>query len=191
MKKTIIYARVSTKDQKLDSQVIECTKYCEAKGFANIVVFQEKLSGTKASNRPELNRLMDMARRGEVSVVVCYNLDRFCRSLMDFMRLVTELHSYGVPFISLSEQIDITTPTGKLLTQILASIAEFGSSLTRQKTKDGLAAAKARGSKLGKRPRKIDWARVSELRAGGNSIRTIAKELGISKSALYERLKVS
>ena len=130
------YARVSTQDQELARQIDALGKY----GVDEI--FTEKMTGTKA-NRPELNRLKDKVRPGDV--VVIESLSRLGRSTKDLLSLIEDWNQQGVKLVSLKESIDTTTPTGKLLLTVLSAISQFERDITVQRTNEGLQAARARG----------------------------------------------
>lgn len=137
------YARVSTKDQKLDRQIDSVSAAgCEK-------IFSDKMSGAKF-DRPELNMLKAQLRSGDI--VVIDKLDRLGRSQKDLIEIVSELESNGEGFISLQGNIDTTTASGKLIFHIFASLAEIERSLISERTRSGLTAARARG-RVGGRPK--------------------------------------
>ncbi len=179
------YARVSTKDQNLSLQVDALKEAgCE-------MIFQEKISGAK-SERPELNRMLDQLRKGDV--VVIWKLDRLGRSLRDLVGLIDKFKEKGAGLQSLNDSIDTTTPTGKLIFHIFASLAEFERSIISERTKAGLAAARARG-RNGGRPKGLskkaqDQARLAEtLYKEERSISEICNHVGISRATLYRYLR--
>jgi DNA invertase Pin-like site-specific DNA recombinase len=136
------YARVSTHDQDEKLQIDALEKH----GCTKILV--DKVSGTSTS-RPELDRLIDLLREGDT--VVVWRLDRLGRSLKHLIELIERFKSLGVQFISLNEAIDTTTPTGSLLFHVIGAVAEFERALISERTKAGLASARARGRKGGRR----------------------------------------
>jgi DNA invertase Pin-like site-specific DNA recombinase len=137
------YARVSTQDQSLDLQSDALrTAGCEE-------IFSEKITG-KQRERPELQNCLRMLRKGDVLVV--WKLDRLARSLKDLVELITELEAKQVGFRSITEAIDTTTAGGKLVFHIFGALAEFEHNLIRERTLAGLAAARARGRKGGRKP---------------------------------------
>lgn len=176
------YARVSTQDQKADMQEDELhTVGCES-------VFVDKASGV-ATDRPQLTRTLEYLREGDVLVV--WRLDRLGRSLKHLVTLVADLEENGVGFRSLHESIDTTTPAGKLIFHVFAALAEFERDLIRERTKSGLAAARARGRKGGRKPslspKKIQVAR--KMYADGDStVAEIARVLGVSRATIYRHL---
>ena len=148
------YARVSTDDQTLDGQMDALT----AAGAGR--VFADKISGSQRS-RPELDRLLDQLRPGDVVVVTKY--DRLARSLSDLLDIAKSIEVKGAGFRSLAEDIDTTTPAGRLIFHVFASIAEFERSRIAERTREGLAAARARG-RGGGRPPALSPAQKAEVR---------------------------
>src|SRR5208283_5260107 len=145
------YARVSTEDQATDAQADALT----AAGCA--VIFREHVSGAKAS-RPELAKALARVRRGDVLVVA--RLDRLARSLSHLLSVIAELDAKGAHFKSLADPIDTTTPQRRFALQVLGAVAELERALIRERTKDGLRAAKRRGRVGGNQ----SWLRLSEQR---------------------------
>jgi DNA invertase Pin-like site-specific DNA recombinase len=176
---TIGYARVSSSDQSLDRQTDALTAAgCER-------TFTEKITGARR-DRPQLDALLDYARPGDTIVVT--ELARLGRSLLDLISIVGGLGQRGIEFRSLKEQIDTTTPAGKLVFHILAALAEFERDVIRQRAAEGREAAKARG-KTGGRP-KVDDAKViaaAQLVAGGMSATQAARAVGIGRATLHRR----
>jgi len=173
------YARVSTHDQNANLQ----RDALEAAGCAR--VFVETSSGI-ARRRPELRAALRHAARGDVIVV--WKLDRLARSMLQLIELVRSLDERGVGFVSLTENIDTTTPAGRLVLHIFGALAEFERSIIIERTKAGLEAARQRG-RVGGRPRKLsdaDQTRARELLEHTTARPAdIARELGVSISTLY------
>jgi len=178
------YARVSTGEQTLDLQ----RDALHAAGCGT--VYEETASGAKA-DRPVLEGVLGYLRPGDTLVV--WRLDRLGRSLKHLIEVVAALAERGIGFKSLTEQIDTTTPGGKLIFHVFGALAEFECDLIRERTHAGLAAARARG-RLGGRPKKLVDPKQLELArtlyAGGQTdIGTICQTLGISRATLYRALK--
>lgn len=148
------YARVSTDDQNLDAQ----TDALKAAGAERI--FADKISGVRR-DRPELGAMLDQLRPGDVVVVAKY--DRLARSLRDLLDLVETIKDRGAGFRSLAEDIDTTTPAGRLVFHVFASIAQFERERIAERTKEGLEAAKARG-RIGGRPPALTADQKTEVR---------------------------
>lgn len=180
------YARVSTKEQSLDLQEDALKK----EGCKKI--YSEQISGTK-SDRPKLKEMMGQLRKGDV--VMVWKLDRLGRSLRDLVNLVAKFQDVGVGFKSLQDNIDTTTPTGKLTFHLFAALAEFERDIISSRTKAGLQAARVRGRKGG-RPKGLskkaqDKARLAEslYKERERSIAEICNHLHISKPTLYKYLR--
>jgi DNA invertase Pin-like site-specific DNA recombinase len=148
------YARVSTEDQNLDGQ-LDALKAAGAE-----MIFADKITGT-ARSRPELDRLLDQLRQGDVITVTKY--DRLARSLRDLLDIVDTIQAHGAGFRSLAEDIDTTTPAGRLVFHVFASIAQFERERISERTKEGLEAARKRG-RVGGRPPALSAAQKAEVR---------------------------
>jgi DNA invertase Pin-like site-specific DNA recombinase len=180
------YARVSTREQNLDMQVIALEDAgCEK-------IHEEIVSGAK-SDRPVLNIVLTQLREGDVLVV--WKLDRLGRSLKHLVELVQMLIERKIGLCSLNDPIDTTTPQGRLVFNMFASLAEFERDIIRERTQAGLSAARARG-RLGGRPRGIPkeseataCAAETLYRERKLSVMQISKKLNISKSTLYKYLR--
>ncbi len=173
------YARVSTMEQNLNLQ----RDALKAAGCGKIV--EDTASGGKAK-RDGLDRVQELLRRGDVLVV--WRLDRLGRSLKHLIELMAELEGQGIGFQSVTEAIDTTTPGGKLVFHIFAALAEFERNLIRERTHAGLAAARARGRKGGRRPKLGDKQRalaVDLYRQKKQAVGEICQMLGISRPTLY------
>ncbi len=174
------YARVSTGEQTLDLQLDALTKAGCGK------VFTETASGAKA-DRVVLAEVLTYARAGDT--VVVWRLDRLGRSLQHLIETVTTLRERGIGFRSLTEQIDTTTPGGKLVFHVFGALAEFERDLIRERTNAGLAAARARGRKGGRPKALRDPKKIALAQAlyddGRHDVATICKTLGISRATLY------
>ncbi len=185
-----IYYRVSTADQSPQAQVRELRTYAERRRFKYIEEYVEATSGA-AKSRPEFDRLMASVRRRKVDLVLVWAFDRFARSTRQLVEALEEFGELGVDFVSYTQQIDTTTPAGKLTFSVLAAIAEFERELIRERVRAGMASAKARGKHVGRR--RIPMAkqnRARHLREQGLSFRKIASELGVSPGTAANYAKV-
>jgi DNA invertase Pin-like site-specific DNA recombinase len=179
------YARVSTPDQKLDLQIDALTDAgCEK-------IFSDKIGGANPG-RSGLTEALKFMRKGDTLCV--WKLDRLGRSLKHLIETVLLLQSAGKGFCSLQEHIDTTTSGGKLFFHIFGALAEFERDIIRDRTRAGLAAARARG-RFGGRPRLLDNRKLklakTLLRDQSTSIRDICQTLGVSKATLYRRTKAA
>jgi DNA invertase Pin-like site-specific DNA recombinase len=181
-----IYARVSTsgQGQSPDMQVRELREYCVRRGLEISEYVDVGISGAKDS-RPQLNQLMADAKKRRLDAVVVWRFDRFARSVSHLLRALEEFRSLGIEFVSLSEQVDTSTPTGKMIFTVLGAVAELERSLIAERVRAGLRNARAKGRRLG-RPRKIADPRViTRLRSEGASWRAISAELGVSTATAF------
>jgi DNA invertase Pin-like site-specific DNA recombinase len=143
------------------------------------------ISGTK-DRRPALDRLMADAHKRKFDVVVVWRFDRFARSVSHLLRALETFQALGIAFVSLSENVDTTTPTGKMIFTVLGAVAELERSLIVERVKAGLRNARAKGKRLG-RPRKIvDRARIATLRSHGLSWRDVGREMGLPAGTVYD-----
>lgn len=183
-----IYARVSTGEQSVEMQLMELIRFCEARGWQIRKYFDSGISGAR-ERRPRLDQLWADARRREIDVVVVYRFDRFARSTRQLVNALHEFDSLGIQFVSLHENVDTTTPNGRLVFTIFAAIAEFERELIRQRVNSGLAVAKAKGKRLGRPPADVDKSHVEALRASGASWRTIAERLGVGLATVHRSVQ--
>jgi len=178
---TAIYARVSTSNgQDPEMQLRELREYCQRRGWQLKGEYIDSgISGMKDS-RPELNRLMADAHKRLFDAVVVWRFDRFARSVSHLLRALETFGSLGIQFVSLSEQVDTSTPAGKMVFTVLGAVAELERSLIVERVRAGLRNARAKGKHLG-RPRKVpDASKIKRMRAQGASWRMIGKELNVS-----------
>ena len=184
-----LYARVSTGDQNPEAQLIRLRAYALARG-GEALEFADTASGA-TRKRPALDALLEAARRRELEAVVVVKLDRVARSVSHLAELGEELRALDVSLVVLDQAIDTATPSGRLLFNVLGSIAEFERDLIRERTRDGLEAARRRGSRMG-RPPALDGERVERvkrLRASGHSLRDIAGLLNVGLGTVARVLK--
>lgn len=190
---TAIYVRVSTNNgsQTTDSQLGEVRKYCELRGWTETEVFEDHVSGGKAS-RPALDRMMKAMRMGTLARVVCWKLDRLGRSLTHLALVIDEMTRLQIPLICSSQGIDTSSesPSGKLQLGVLMAVAEFERSIIKDRVLSGLAAARNRGVRLG-RPSTLNKRRdeVLEMKAKGMGVRGIARDLKMPVASVFKLLK--
>jgi DNA invertase Pin-like site-specific DNA recombinase len=179
------YARVSTREQKIGLQLDALKEYgCER-------IFTDCASGAKSS-RPGFDDLKSHLREGDI--IVIWKLDRLGRSLRHLVDCIADFNERGIGLVSLNDPVDTTTPQGRLVFNIFASLAEFERELIRERTLAGLAAARARGRKGGRRPGMSDEAKhkarlAESLYKDGIPVSQICKDLRMSKSTLYVYLR--
>jgi DNA invertase Pin-like site-specific DNA recombinase len=190
-----IYARVSTTNhgQDVGLQTRELRQFAEARGWTVAGEYIDAgVSGAKDS-RPELNRLMADAHKRRFDVVCVWRFDRFARSVSHLLRALETFKALGIDFVSFSEQMDTSTPAGKMVFTVLGAVAELERSLTVERVRAGLRNARAKGKRLGRPRVTVDAAKIAGLRATGASWQTITRQLGISagtaKRAFYSLSK--
>jgi putative DNA-invertase from lambdoid prophage Rac len=182
-----IYCRVSTHDQTCDRQQSELKSYAARCDYEVVWVYQETGSGAK-SDRVERKRVFALARAREIDIILVSELTRWGRSTIDLIDSLHQLQSYGVSLIAQNGfQFDLSTPHGKMIASIMATLAEFERDLLKERVKSGLANARSRGKIFG-RPvgGKIadSCDKINQLRKQNLSVRAIAIEVGLSKSAI-------
>jgi DNA invertase Pin-like site-specific DNA recombinase len=175
-------------------QTRELREYCNRRGLEIAGEYVDAgISGAKES-RPRLDALLTACRKRCVDAVVVYRYDRFARSLRQLVNALEEFRSLGIEFISLHEGVDTSTPNGRLVFGIFASIAEFERELIRDRVKSGIAAARSKGRRLGRPRVTVDTARIASLRDSGASWSAITEQLGLSagtaKRAYYGLSKI-
>jgi DNA invertase Pin-like site-specific DNA recombinase len=178
-----LYARISTLNhgQNPEVQLGELREFCHRRGFAIAHEYVDRgISGSR-EKRPALDKLLVACRKRLVDAVVVYRYDRFARSLRQLVNALEEFRSLGIDFISIHEGVDTSTPNGRLVFGIFASIAEFERELIRDRVRSGLAAARARGKRLGRPRVAVDVRRIKSLRNQGRSWAEITRETGVSK----------
>lgn len=183
-----IYARVSTKDQNCDRQIADLENYAQLANYQVVAIYKETASGVK-NDRIERKAVINLARSRHVDAILVTELSRWGRSTIDLISTLKELATYNVSLIAQTGMtFDLSTPHGKLIAQILASMAEFERSLICERVASGVAHAKSIGKVFGRRKGvgKIadNCDRINELRGQNMSDRAIAKVVGLSKSAI-------
>lgn len=191
MTRAAIYARVSTNGhgQDPEMQLREIREYVDRRGWKSAGEYVDTgISGTK-EKRPELDRLMADAHRRRFDAIVVWKFDRFARSVSHLLRALENFQALGIEFVSLTEGVDTSTPTGKMVFTVLGAVAELERSLIVERVKAGLRNAKAKGKRLG-RPRVIvDTARIASLRATGASWRVVCEKTGLTKGTAQRALR--
>jgi DNA invertase Pin-like site-specific DNA recombinase len=188
-----IYARVSTTNhgQDVTLQTREMDEFCQHRGWTPADEYVDVgISGAK-ERRPALDRLMIDARRRRFDVVVVYRYDRFARSLRHLVNALEEFRALGIQFVSIHEGVDTSTPNGRLIFGIFASIAEFERELIRDRVRSGLRNARAKGKRLGRPRVVVSRSRIDVLRKDGRSWANIAEELGVGEGTVRRAAQAS
>jgi len=183
-----IYARVSTKDQSCELQVRDLRTYCAARGFDLVREYVDVGQSGAKDSRPELNKLMDDARKRQFDAIVVWRFDRFARSTKHLLLALEEFRSLGIQFISYQENIDTSSALGQALFTIVSAVAQLERELIRERVSAGIRNARAIGKKLGRPKTLVDRERILELKAQGQSLRQIATNLGVGYGTVRARL---
>lgn len=172
-----IYYRVSTERQTVENQVLDLQKYCEARHWTVVETFvDDGISSTK--KRTKLDDVMFLAKRRKIDVLLVWAYDRFARSTIHLINTLDDLRAEEVDFVSFQQQIDTTTPSGRLLYTITAGFAEYERSMIVERVKAGLRRVKASGKHIGRPqlPQEVK-DRIRDLHAAGQSYNKIAKQI--------------
>lgn len=179
-----LYARVSTLNgQNPEMQLSELREYAARRGWTvHSEYVDQGVSGSKES-RPELNRLTADAHRRAFDAVLVWKIDRYGRSLKHLVNALADLSAYGVAFVSFRDNLDLSTPSGRLMFQIIGAMAEFERSLIQERVRAGLRNARSKGKRFGRPPVKIDAVRVAALRREDLSWSQVCRTLNVSKGS--------
>ena len=189
MKRVIIYARVSTKEQNIDMQLTDLRQYAFARKLKVVREYIDYASGAK-SDRENYKKLFEDVRKRKTDVVLVWRFDRFARSTKELINALEEFSNLGVDFISYKENIDTSSPAGKILFTMISAFAEFERAIIRERVKAGMEKARAKGKKIG-RPKIPPFTieKVLEMRENGLNYKDIIKKLKIPKSTYYYIIK--
>jgi DNA invertase Pin-like site-specific DNA recombinase len=183
-----VYARVSTAEQRLDAQRDELARYVAARGWTIACEFDDRGVSGSRDRRPGLDGLLAAVRRREVDVVVVAGFDRFARSVRHLVDALAEFGALGVQFVSVREQIDTTTPGGRMAFHVFAAVAEFERELIRERVRAGMAAARRRGKRVGRPRRVFDLDAARAVLGAGGSRRAAARAAGVGARTLARAL---
>jgi DNA invertase Pin-like site-specific DNA recombinase len=189
-----LYCRVSTADQSCTRQERDLIAFADRAGYEVIGVFKETGSGMRL-DRAERHKVMALAQARRIDAVLVTELSRWGRSTTDLLATLKELEARRVSVVALNGMtFDLTTPHGRMMATMLAGIAEFERELTQERIRSGIAAAKARGKRLGRqpgqRPKSVRLTpQVLALVAKGRSYRLIGREVGLSKNTVADIIK--
>ena len=186
--KVALYARVSTRDkQNNEVQLRELRRYCASRDFKIASVITDKASGA-TDDREGLKRILELVRTKQVDGVVVLKLDRLFRSLKHLIQTLEEFEALKVKLIAVRDQVDMTTPSGRLFIQVIGALGEFERELTRERVILGLENARAKGKILG-RPKTRPETEIKKLRKQGLSYQGIQNKLNVSKGAVWRALQ--
>jgi DNA invertase Pin-like site-specific DNA recombinase len=184
-----IYARVSTRDQSCELQLRDLRAYCAARGFDPAREYIDVGQSGAKDSRPELNKLMEDARKRKFDAIVVWRFDRFARSTKHLLLALEEFRSLGIQFISYQENMDTSSPLGQALFTIVSAVAQLERDLIRERVSAGIRNARAKGAKFGRPMMVVDRDRILQMRGEHQSLRQIAENLGVGYGTVRERLK--
>jgi DNA invertase Pin-like site-specific DNA recombinase len=184
LKVVALYARVSTTGQTAENQLLALRAFATARGWMVSEFVDQGQSGAK-EKRPALDAMLAAVRARKVDAVACVKLDRLARSVHHLVAMVREFEALRVDLVVLDQAIDTTTPSGRLLFHVLASVAEFERDLIRDRVHAGLRRARAQGKRLGPPRVEVDLPRARALLAEGQSLRAVSKTMGIKLATLH------
>src|SRR5258705_7929262 len=162
-----IYARVSTRDQSCELQIRDLRTYCRARGFELVREYVDVGQSGAKDSRPELNKLMDDARKRQFDAIVVWRFDRFARSTKHLLSALEEFRSLGIQFISYQENIDTSSALGQALFTIVSAVAQLERDLIRERVSAGIRNARANGKVFGRPRSTVDRDRILQMRAQG------------------------
>ena len=194
MRHTAVYLRVSSKAQDTASQEPDLKRWMEAQGEGEAVWYRDTFTG-KSMDRPGWGKLLDDVRSGKVSRVVCWRLDRLGRTARGLTALFEELMQRRVNLVSLRDGIDLVTPAGRLMANVLASVAQYETEVRAERVLAGQAVARAKGkrwggSEKGRRVKTTDEqvAMIRRMAAEGSKVARIARATGLTRPTVYAYL---
>jgi DNA invertase Pin-like site-specific DNA recombinase len=186
-----VYLRVSTLDQDPESQGREVRAFVAGRGWEIIETYQDLgISGAKA-RRPALDRLLKDAWRGRFQAVVVWDLSRMARSTLNALQLLREFQEMKVRLIAVKQTFDTDTPLGRAFFTLAAMFAELEREILIERVRAGMARARAEGKRIGRPVRFMDLVELRRLREEGQSIREIARQVGVPRSTVAKRLGVT
>jgi DNA invertase Pin-like site-specific DNA recombinase len=187
-KRAAIYARVSTGDQHLETQLLDLREMAKLRGCEIVHEYTDIISGTKAK-RPGLDQLMADARRHRFDIVLVAAFDRIARNVRHFLDVLDELNQLGIEFVSKRENIDTSGPLGRAMLTIVGAISELERSLIVERVRAGMRRAKLEGRRIGRAPLNIDRVAVVADRRSGQSLTQVAKKHGISRASVCRLMR--
>ncbi len=191
MKKCVLYARVSSPEQHVETQLCDLRKFAEQRGYEVVAEHIDVgVSGTKA-RRPGLDAMMKDARKKRFSVVCVAAFDRMARSTKHFLQVIDELDDLGIEFVSRRENVDTTGAMGRLFVTIIGCIAELEADLIKERIKAGMRRRKLEGFKLGRQPLDVNHAALVRDRLAGMSLTDTAKKYGVSRASVVRFVRES
>lgn len=187
MRRAALYLRVSTLDQHPETQVYDLRQMAAQRGFEIAREYSDRISGVKA-RRPGLDEMMRDARRGCFDVVLVWASDRIARSVRHFLEVLDEFNRLGIEFVSFREQIDTGGPLGRAIVVIIGAIAELERNLIVERVRAGMRRARLEGRHIGRPALDLDREAIVRDRRHGDSLGTIARNHGVSRTTVHRVL---
>lgn len=190
-RRVALYARISTvhHNQDPEMQLRELRAYSAARGWIVAQEFVDRGISGSVESRPELNRLMESARKRKFDVVAVWRFDRFARSTKHLLLALEEFRTLGIQFLSYSENIDTSSPMGQAMFTIVAAVATLERDLIGERVRAGIRNARAKGKQVGRPARLVDLAKIAAMKSQGNSIREISRATNIPQSTIFRALR--
>jgi DNA invertase Pin-like site-specific DNA recombinase len=188
MKRAVLYTRVSTGDQHLETQTHDLRQLAAQRGYQIQREYSDVISGAKA-RRPGLDQLLADARKHRFDVLLVWAFDRMARSVRHFLEVLDEFNHLGIEFISFRENIDTGGPLGRAMVVIVAAIAELERNLIIERVRAGMRRARLEGRHIGRRPLEIDRTGIARDRASGMSLAEVAKAHRVSRATIHRLLR--
>lgn len=188
-RKAALYSRCSTDAQHPEAQIYQLRQVAEQRGWEVVGEYVDRGQSGRRDRRPELDRLMADVHRGKINIVAVVRFDRWARSVRHLVMTLDDFRCRAVDFVSLSDGIDTTTAAGRFSFNVIAAVAQLEADLCRERTIQGLQAARRRGSKIGRPKKWVDVRRGQHLLAQGKSFREAARLLGVGASTLHRAIR--
>jgi DNA invertase Pin-like site-specific DNA recombinase len=191
MKKAVLYARVSTPDQHIDTQLYDLRALAAQRGFEVVAEYTDHGVSGKKARRPGLDSLIADARRKKFTVMLVSAFDRVARSTKHFLQVLDELDGLGIEFVSRRENVDTSGPMGRLFLTLIGSIAELEADLIKERIRAGVRRRKLEGLRLGRTPLNIDHAGLVRDRLSGMSLTNVAKKYNVSRASVVRFVRLA
>jgi DNA invertase Pin-like site-specific DNA recombinase len=188
MKRAALYMRVSTLDQRPESQLHDLRQMAAQRGYTIVNEYTDRISGAKA-RRPGLDQMMSDARRCKFDVVLVWASDRIARSTRHFLEVLDELTRLGIEYVSFREQIDTGGPLGRAIVVIIGAIAELERSLIVERVRAGMRRARLEGQHIGRPALDLDRQAIVQDRQHGQSLGQIARAHSVSRATVHRVLR--
>lgn len=191
IKKIGVYVRVSTKDkQDINTQLIPLREYIDRNKFDICKEYVDIGESGSKEKRPAFNSLLEDIRKGKINTIIVYKLDRIGRSTQHLLKLFEEFNKRGIEFISLTQNIDTTTPEGRLFLKMLMIVAEYEREIIVSRVNDGIKRARKENKRLGRPKKKLNIYEAIRKQNEGDSLREISKQMEIPLSTLARKIKM-